>query len=545
MSDSLEREARSAFRGGRFRDASAKFQDAASSAPDPARRGKMELQAGWAHFNDRSPKLAREAVRRAFVADPTLEVVPEFFSPDFLRLVDDVRASLRSTQIPPPPPVDLAELKRVSEEKLRDGHAAEVVYDLTNLPPGSLDAEVFGLLGRAYDALGRPAEAADARKQAASSSPPSGSVRPTPAAAPTPIPPGPAAASSVSSVAPAPSPVPERPPSPTVEILAGGRAALQRGDAFLAQSAANRALEIEPNSSEAYRLLGDSYAVRSERALAEANWKQSLKLNEKNEGTLLSLADYQLADRNWPTAIEYLEKAVALNPANAGRLLTLGRKARAAGDLSHAIQILAAATKAAPDDGIVQVEYGALLVEAGRPERALEPLMQAAVLLPSSPVARTNLASVLRRQGMKTEAAREYREALRLDPSNAAALQGIGTLLLESGKEREAAPLFEQVLQHEPKNAPALVGLARARKASDGLAAAAAVLEQAVALDDGDVWNEAGAVAFERRRFVEAVAFFDRALAKNPGSTVYRSNRDRAQAAADFLSAAGILAPRD
>ena len=89
------------------------------------------------------------------------------------------------------------------------------------------------------------------------------------------------------------------------------------------------------------------------------------------------------------------------------------------------------------------------------------------------------------------------------------------------------------------------VGLARARKASDGLAAAAAVLEQAVALDDGDVWNEAGAVAFERRRFVEAVAFFDRALAKNPGSTVYRSNRDRAQAAADFLSAAGILAPRD
>ena len=171
--------------------------------------------------------------------------------------------------------------------------------------------------------------------------------------------------------------------------------------------------------------------------------------------------------------------------------------------------------------------------------------MQAAVLLPSSPVARTNLASVLRRQGMKTEAAREYREALRLDPSNAAALQGIGTLLLESGKEREAAPLFEQVLQHEPKNAPALVGLARARKASDGLAAAAAVLEQAVALDDGDVWNEAGAVAFERRRFVEAVAFFDRALAKNPGSTVYRSNRDRAQAAADFLSAAGILAPRD
>jgi Tfp pilus assembly protein PilF len=536
-SDSLEREARSAFRGGRFRDAATKFQDAAASAADAGRRGKMELQAGWSHFNDRNAKLARESVRRAFTAEPALEIVPEFFSPDFLRLVDEVRTTVRSTQIPPPPPADLAELKRISEEKLRDGHAAEVVYDLTNLPPGRLDPEGWALLARAFDASGRPAEAAEARKQAAVSaatvaSPPEAVpllVRPTPAPTPT------------SSAVPAP----ERSASPIGDILAGGRAALQRGDAFLAQSAANHAIELEPNSSEAYRLLGDSYAARGEKALAEANWKQSLKLNERNEGTLVALSDFQLGEKNWSAAIEYLERSVSIDPSNAGRLLSLARKARAARDLPHAVQVYASAVKASPEDGALQTEYGAVLVEAGQIDQALDRLMQAAALLPSTPTVRTNLAGVFRRKGLRNEAEREYREALRIEPSSTTALYGLATLLLETGRAREAAALFEQVLQNEPRNASALIGLSRGRKTTDGLAAAAAVLEQATKLDDADVWNEAGAVAFERRRFPEAVALFDRALAKKPGSSVFRTNRERAVAANGFLSSAGIQSPGD
>jgi Tfp pilus assembly protein PilF len=547
VSDSLEREARSAFRGGRFRDAATKFQDAAASAADAGRRGKMELQAGWSHFNDRNAKLARESVRRAFTAEPALEIVPEFFSPDFLRLIDEVRTAVRSTQIPPLPPVDLVELKRISEEKLRDGHAAEVVYDLTNLPPGRLDPEGWTLLARAFDASGQPAEAAEARKQIAvpavtAASPPEPiplPVRPT--LVPTPSP------SASPTVSPSPStvPAPERSASPFGDILAGGRAALQRGDAFLAQSAANRAIELEPNSSEAYRLLGDSYAARGEKALAEANWKQSLKLNERNEGTLVALSNFQLGEKNWPAAIDYLERSVSINPSNAGRLLSLARKARAARDLPHAVQVFASAVKASPEDGALQTEYGAVLVEAGQIDQALDRLMQAAALLPSSSTVRTNLAGIFRRKGLRNEAEREFREALRIEPSSSTALYGLATLLLETGRAREAAALFEQVLQNEPRNASALIGLSRGRRTADGLAAAAAVLEQATTLDDGDVWNEAGAVAFERRRFTEAVVLFDRALAKKPGSSVFRTNRERAVAAAEFLSAAGIQSPGD
>ncbi len=538
VSESLEREARSAFKTGRFRDAANKFQDAAASAPEMARRGKMELQAAWSFFNDRNLRAAREAIRRAFGVDPGLEVVPEFYSPEFLKLVDDIRSALRSAPAIPPPPVDLAELKRVSEEKLKDGRSAEVIYDLTNLPPGRLDPEMWALLARAYEASGQTAEAAATRRRAAlpaAATPPTGAP-PAVSAPPLPQP--------VSSP-PGPSPPPPasrsvgQPPA-VLETLAGGRAALQRGDAFQAQSAANRAIEMEPNSSEAYRLLGDAYLARGEKALAEANWRQSLKLDEKNEATLLTLSDFQLAETNWASAIETLGKAASLNSANAERLLALGRKVREAHDLPHAVLVFAAAAKLFPNDGALQTELAATLVEAGDLNAALEPLMKAAAIFPNSAVARGNLAAVLRRKGLRREAEREYREALRIDSGYLPALSGLGCLLLGGGQAREAAGFFEHASLLDPANAGLVLGLTRARKAIDGPEAAAAILERATSLNDSELWNEAGAIAYERERYGEAAGYFDNAVTKDAASSIYKSNRDRARAVAAFLSAAGI-----
>ncbi|MEO7921503.1 MAG: hypothetical protein ABIT01_18730, partial [Thermoanaerobaculia bacterium] len=44
-SESLERDARTAARSGRFKEAAIKFQDAAAAAGEASRRAKMELQA--------------------------------------------------------------------------------------------------------------------------------------------------------------------------------------------------------------------------------------------------------------------------------------------------------------------------------------------------------------------------------------------------------------------------------------------------------------------------------------------------------------------
>ena len=442
-SESLERDARAALKSGRFKEAAIKFQDAAAATGEASRRAKMELQAAYSHFSDRNLKSAREAARRSFAADPDLEIVPEFFTPDFVQLIDDEK---RARPTPPPAPADLAELKRVAAEKLADGHAEEVVYDLGNVPREKLDAESWNLLARAYDALGKANLAEQARRSAAGGSSSTG-----PGLSPTPPP--------VSSSLPSNGSTPPR----TADLLSAGRAAIARGDAFTAQSAANRALELQPNSSEAYGLLGDALLAKGEKELAEANWKQSLRYDEKNEQTLLSLSDYEISQGVWEGGLDHLHRAAEINPLDTGRLLALGRRLRKQADLIHARLVFASAASLPTADVGIFTEYAALLLQANDPDAALDPLMKAAAAEPKRAILHTNLAAVLRQKGMLKESEREYREALRVEPEYVPAAKGLGMLLLATGDPAAASESFRLASAKDPYDIDALLGGARSR----------------------------------------------------------------------------------
>ncbi|MBK6407161.1 MAG: hypothetical protein IPF66_20340, partial [Holophagales bacterium] len=140
-SESLEREARAASRSGKFREASVKFEQAATAASDARRRGRLRMQAAYATLNGGNAKEARETLEVAFADDPALEIVEQLYTPEFRKLWNDVKADVAKA-VPPALP-DLAELKRASEEKLRDGRFAEVVYDLGNYPQDKLDRDAW------------------------------------------------------------------------------------------------------------------------------------------------------------------------------------------------------------------------------------------------------------------------------------------------------------------------------------------------------------------------------------------------------------------
>ncbi|MGA7992383.1 MAG: hypothetical protein WCC53_13175, partial [Thermoanaerobaculia bacterium] len=161
-SESLEKEARKAFNAGQFRRAALKFESAASAAGEPARRGRMLVQAAWASFNEGKRGDAQDSLRRAYAASPDLEIVADFYSPEFVKIASEVRATVRP--VVAAPPADLAELKRTAKQKLADGAAEDVVHDLTyNVPREKLDAESLDLLAAAYEKVGRFDEAARVR----------------------------------------------------------------------------------------------------------------------------------------------------------------------------------------------------------------------------------------------------------------------------------------------------------------------------------------------------------------------------------------------
>ena len=511
-SDSLERDARAASRSGKFREAAVKFEQAATAASDAHRRGRLRMQAAYATLNGGNAKAARETLLTAFADDPSLEIVEQLYTPEFRALWNDVKAQA-ARAIPPALP-DLTELKRACEEKLKDGRFSEVIYDLGNYPQDKLDRDAWALLAQAYEKAGRSEQAALARRRSLGE----------------PVP-----------IAPLPAPAPVAASLPgagasTTDLLAFGREALNRGDAATAHSAANRVVEVDPASSEGYRLLGDSYFARGEKALSDAMWRQSLRLNERNEGTLLALADRALEAKAFDEALGFLKRAVEVNPANADRLTTLGRKARTEGDLRTARQVFAVAAEALPKDVAVLAEYGAVLFQSGDVDAALEPLMRAAAEAPDRAPVRASLAAAFRRKGSLKEAEREYREALRTDPSWNPALKGLGALLLSTGRPAEAIEPFRTALAAQPSDVDSLVGLARGQRLSGDVEGAAGTLNDAVAGGDAAVLNEAGAVAYARRKWTDAATLFGKALEADPALAQAAANRDRSAAAAALVA---------
>ena len=122
----------------------------------------MLVQAAWAHFNDGKRSDAQDALRRAFTGSPDLEIVADFFSPEFVKLAGEVRAAALAAM--PPPAADLSEMKRVAREKLADGNTEDVIHDLLyNVPREKLDAEALDLLAQAYEKQGKFTEAAKVR----------------------------------------------------------------------------------------------------------------------------------------------------------------------------------------------------------------------------------------------------------------------------------------------------------------------------------------------------------------------------------------------
>lgn len=540
-SESYEREAKKEFNQGHFKQAAVKYQLAAEAASDPFRRAKMHLGEAWSHFNARSPRESREALRSVFILNANLDVVPDFYSADFMKLVEEARAAVRSAAAAAA--IDVAETLRMAKERLKDGLAEEVIHDLTyNVPPDKLGKEGSETLAAALEMKGRVAEAARVRSAAgveAAAAPPK-----TPLPVPTPTPA--AAPSAVAAPAPTagPSVISLRPTPPPVDYLFLGRQALLRGDLQNALAAANRQIEIEPSSSDAYRLLGEVQLQRGEKTMAEALFKQSLKYNERNETTLLVLYDFYSGEKNWTGALDALKRATEVNPANRDRIVALGRKLRSEGNLERSAQVFAAASEALPTDAPLLTEYAAILLAARKPDAAIEPLMRAVSAAPDREVVHANLAVVLRTKNQFREAEREYREALRCDPDYVPALVGLGTLQLQRQLPAEAVDPLRRAASLDPKNADALWALVRAERLSGQTKEAGETLGRAVELGTPEIWNEAGLFAAEHGRLTDAAQAFARAAEKAPGVPAYRTSRDRAAAAAKFLKDASISAVR-
>jgi tetratricopeptide (TPR) repeat protein len=487
-----EAEAKRAFDSGRFKEAGDKYAKVADTPGlPPDRLADLHLQSAWSYYIAGSSKSAREQLKAALTAQPDLQVIPDFYSPDFANLASAVRAEVAGANVPP---IDVEELKRSARAKLADGKAEDAVHDLKRASTSN-DPEAFRLLAEANERLGKTAEAEAARRRAAEID--KGMVSSVPIGTPV----------EAGAFGPAPAVAVE-------PLLENAEAALVSGDFRTAAALARQASEADPRNAEAHRIQGDAALRAGQEAEAELEYTASIVLDSSNPRSELGLGVVAEAQRKWNTAASHYRRALELNPKSVAAARGLGRSMDELSDKSAARIAFGRAIEIDPASADAHNDFGVFLYRAGDFNRSQEELIEAVRLDSSRAVFHENLGRVMRKTGMWKEAERELAEAARLDGKEAAVWTALGQVRAEQKKFDEAAAAFSTALELDPLSEEAATALSSALATSGKLEEAEAALAKALESNAKSpaLWNDLGVVRTRRGNYAGAMDAYRKAL---------------------------------
>jgi tetratricopeptide (TPR) repeat protein len=511
----LEADAKRAFDAGRFHEAGEKYAKAAEAGGLAAdRQSDLRFQSAWAYFIAGNSKLARENLKAAYTARPTLEVVADFYSPDFVKLAQAVRAEVTGPAAVPA--ADVAEVKRTAREKLADGKVDEALYDLKRVE-ASPDPQVHRLLADVYDRLGKTAEADTERRR--SSDLEKGLVTTGPIASPgNPATPGPGA-----------------PPAPNLatnvaSLVDQADFALKNGDFRGAAALAARATEADSRSAQAHRAAGDAAWGLGQEGDAEREYTAAVVLDSANWRSELGLARLSERQKKWNTAASHYRRALELNGKSVAAALGLGRTLEPV-DRTGARIAYGRAVEIDPASADARNDFGVFLFRSEDYDRAIAELIEAVRLSPQRALFHENLGRAYRRQKKLREAEREIAAATRLAPNEVSAWTTLGHLRVELNKAEEAAAAFRAALDLDPTNEEAATGLGDALLSAGRLPEAETALSRAVEAipRSAILWNNLGVARTRRGEYGPALEAFGRALAIDDSFEPAKTNRARAE----------------
>jgi tetratricopeptide (TPR) repeat protein len=520
--EKLVAEARRAFEAGRFREAAAKYLQASGEPNLPLERvADLALQSAWACYIGGDVPGSRQALKKAFLARPQLEVLPEFYSADFAKLAAAIKA-----EMPPPPKVDLEALKTSARERLSGGLAQDVLYDLKRVADSN-DPEIHRLLAQAYEKLGKTDEAEAEKKQAAALE--SGGISQTSIGA---LPPP--RASSGATAAPA---------ANVHDLLAAAEQAFAKGDFAAAAETARKAQEGDPRSAPAHRLAGEAALAQNDAATAEREFLAASALDPADSRTQIGLA--RIAEKaNQPnTAAAHYRRALELNPKSLPAAVGLGDAQVQLGDKSGARLAFGQATEIDPANAAARDRYGVFLASENEIGPAIDQAIEAVKLDGSVAAYHAHLGRYYLRSKMLNESERELREAIRIEEKDAGSWNALGVVLLAENDGNGAADAFSHALGISPGDEVAITGRAAGLSSAGDWAGAAELLRKAQSEhpDSALLAHDLGVAEFQLARYTEAVRALEKEIQLSPDSTEVQVALAKARAVRDFEAAAIAL----
>lgn len=351
--------------------------------------------------------------------------------------------------------------------------------------------------------------------------------------------------------------------------VARGSAALRRGSLHEALEVLDAAVESDPESSEAARLLGMAHWADERYDLAATHLRDAVTMRPEDERARLALADVLVSADRTDEAEQVLLDTLDVLPESGQAQFRLGRLYHLTERYRLAIGAFERAAALTPFVGLDSLYELIGLTSAAEPdvEGAVRAYRRQLDVDPNDADTHRTLADTLLGVGRYEEALTEYLAALLVDPADAAAAGQIARMHLERREWADAVAVAQYALridpdEHEARYALA-TGLTRLGRDEEGAAAFEAFrrLQQAAIARERQVYEldalrrqavvslEAGdlARAVDLRRAIverqpdvaalhadlgdallladrpeEAVESFERALSLDPGADVHR-----------------------
>ncbi len=420
-----------AFRNADFKSAARLYAAAADQESDAAKRADIRIKLAVTYFNMKSRPKAEDAVAAALKDNPQLELVPDFYTTEFLAMVARVKAKAAAPAPGPTPPRAPAagSLAQVRQRlaQASDNAAVEALLPAIEALEASVPVaqltEVLEVKADTFERLGRTSDALELRGRVAA-------MRATAQASP-----GTAA-------------VP-------LEALLEARRLLAADRPADAISLLHGVLAAAPSCVPAFEVLAEAYMNAGKLDDAYEALRTALLGNQKPE-LYLSLGEVELKRGRLTGARDAFRRAAELDSGSDRAWAALGVLCARMGDLASAREAL---DKALASNGMLfeaRVVRAELALTAGHPAEALSDLQRALQVKPEDPWANGWLGATYLASGNAAGAVEKLAVAVKAE-------QGQFTLALAEAQRRAGRPADALATLASAKGDDATIKLLKAR----------------------------------------------------------------------------------